>query len=143
MSPSIRHSERVDALRRFEDLLRQPWSKFSCLGIVREVLHREIAPLPASAFPPDEHSLDARNVAVWIAASKVWDRVGDSARAATRVGDVLLSFSTRGEPHVSILISSLPPQVVLSSSIERGVYSCTRARVLSVVAVYRLRRGLS
>lgn len=117
----------------YRDLIGTPWEEMPCVEVVAVVLERLGKTVPEGALPRGGvlpvHITEA-NLNL-----DCWERIGDSAEAATELGDVILMDSGKVS-HVWVLVG---PGRLLTSSRRANVHAVRMSATTRVVGVYRLR----
>jgi hypothetical protein len=125
-------------VRLYRDLVGKKYQDFDCAQLAREVLLRAFGvSAPPGAIP------GIGEVAAFDDVAKVmhafWERIGDRAGSAERVGDVILSYPEPYRPHLSVLVRTGSAKLAITSTRRAGVVTIKPGYVANVWGAYRPR----
>lgn len=121
---------------KYIDLLGSPWlvgsadpeKGMDCAGVVGCILKRLGHVRDADVFSKEDTSEGA----------SLFARIGDTWKAATDEGDVIVSLAEEGQQHVSVMIRP-EENLALTSAKRVGVVAVRSWSIQDVQAVYRRR----
>lgn len=130
----------------YRDLLGKPYrigargtKEFDCYGVVLEILRRlerEVSSASEIAYQSAEEGWS--QLPEWLGASG-WEKVGDSARDATELGDVLYSVPRPTIHHVHVVVWNALPRIALHANKAHGVHAVATSRIPDIAGVFRYR----